>query len=71
MTLGWTLLLLAAGAGLAALARWREGRPRQLGEVSLVPTTLIMALGVLAFVLAAAHLVTLLTGVPLRGRLGP
>jgi hypothetical protein len=66
-----TLALLAAGLALAAFARWYETRPRELGELRLLPTTPLLAAGVLASVVAAAHLVTLLTGRPLAGRLGP
>lgn len=69
MSLPWTLVLLAAGLALCAYSRWQESRPRELGEVRLVPTTLLLGIGVLLTVLAAAHLVSLLTGVPLRGRL--
>jgi hypothetical protein len=70
MSLAWTLVMLAFGAGLCALSRWHEARPRELGEVPLFPSTLVLALGVLLIVLAAAHLITLTTGIPLRGRLG-
>lgn len=70
MTLPWTVALLVAGLALAAFCRWYEARPRELGKVRMLPSTALMAVGVLAFVLAAAHLVTLLTGHPLQGRLG-
>ena len=70
MSLPWTLALLVAGAALAAFCRWHETRPRELGRVSLLPTTLLMMAAVVVCVLALAHLVTLLTGVPLQGR-GP
>ena len=70
VTLPWTLALLAFGLLLAGLARWHESRPRELGQVGLIPTTLVMAIGVIAAVLAAAHLVSLLTGIPLSGRYG-
>jgi hypothetical protein len=71
MGLGWTLALLATGLVLTGLGRWQETRPRELGDVRLVPTTAIMAVGVVLSVLALAHLVSLLTGVPLHGRYGP
>lgn len=71
MTLPWTLALLALGLGLIAVARWCESRPRELGEVRLFPTTLVLAIGVTAAVVAAAHLVSLLTGQPLKGRYTP
>jgi hypothetical protein len=71
MTLPWTLALLALGLGLCAYCRWYETRPRELGKVRLFPTTLVLGIGVVLTVLAAAHLVSLVTGVPLEGRYGP
>lgn len=70
MTLTWTLALLAGGLAAAALGRWQEARPRELGEVRLVSPTFLLGAGVLLAVLALAHLVALLTGAPLEGR-GP
>ncbi|MFO1038535.1 MAG: hypothetical protein U1E45_16990 [Geminicoccaceae bacterium] len=63
-----TILLLCVGAGVAAFARWHEGRPRELGDVSLVPSHMLLGLGIIVAVLAAAHLVSLLTGHPLTSR---
>ncbi|MFL5332515.1 MAG: hypothetical protein ACJ8H8_04920 [Geminicoccaceae bacterium] len=71
MTLGWTLALLAVGLALTGLARWHETRPREIGEVRLFPTTAVLAAGVLLSVLASAHLVSLIIGMPLRGRYSP
>ncbi len=71
MTLAWTLALLAAGLVLAGVARWQESRPRELGQVRLFPTTLVLAIGVTAAIVAAAHLVSLLTGTPLHSRFAP
>jgi hypothetical protein len=66
-----TLALLALGLVLAALARWQETRPRELGEVRWFPVVPVMAIGVLLSVLAVAHLVSLITGAPLTGRYMP
>ena len=71
MTLGWTLALLAVGLALTELARWHEARPRELGQVRLLPATAVLAVGVLLSVLASAHLVSLITGMPLHGRYAP
>lgn len=68
MTLPWTLLLLAAGVALAAFCLWHQRRPRELGEVSWFPSTLLLGVALVMVVLAVAHLVTLLTGHPLVGR---
>lgn len=68
MTLPWTLLLLALGVALAVLCLWHQHRPRELGEVSWFPSTLLLGVALVMVVLAVAHLVTLLTGHPLVGR---
>ncbi|MEK0084066.1 hypothetical protein [Benzoatithermus flavus] len=70
MTLFPTLIMLTFGLALCALCRWYEARPRELGRVRL-PTMPFLALGVLLSVVAAAHLVSLATGVPLKSRYGP
>jgi uncharacterized membrane protein YidH (DUF202 family) len=69
MELGLTLALLAAGVALTGYCRWYEARPRELGEVRLLPSTLLMALGLLMGLVALAHLVSLVTGVPFAGRI--
>lgn len=71
MTLPRTLLLLAAGLALCLVSRWYEARPRALGEVPLFPSTLVLGVGVVLSVVALAHMVSLLTGVRLHGRLAP
>jgi len=71
LTLPWTLALLALGIVLAGIARWYESRPRELGEIRLFPATLVLAIGVTVAVVAAAHLVSLVTGTPLHGRYAP
>ena len=71
MSLRWTLVMLTLGVVLCGVSRWQEARPRELGETRLVPTTVLLGAGVVLIVVAAAHLVSLLTGVHLRGRFGP
>jgi hypothetical protein len=63
-----TLAILLAALAVAALANWRERRPRDLGSPPLVPYTAIQLIAVVVAILMAAHLVSLLTGQPLRGR---
>ncbi len=70
MTLPWTLALLLAGLGLSAFCLWHQRRPRELGEVSLFPSTFLLGVGLILVILALAHLVTLLTGHAPPGR-GP
>jgi hypothetical protein len=71
LTLSSTLVLLSLGIVLVLFCRWYETRPRELGEVRLFPSTLVLAIAVLLTVVAAAHLVSLLTGVRLHGRYSP
>ena len=68
MSLELTLAVLFAALAVAALAHWRERRPRVVGRPPLVPYTAIQVIAVLVVVLMLAHLVSLLTGQPLRGR---
>jgi hypothetical protein len=68
MSLELTLAVLFAALAVAALANWRERRPRDVGRPPLVPYTAIQVIAVLVVVLMLAHLVSLLTGQPLRGR---
>ena len=63
--------MLAVGLVLTGFARWQETRPREIGDVRLFPTTAVLAVGILLAVLAAAHLVSLLTGVTLHSRYMP
>jgi hypothetical protein len=63
-----TLAVLIAALAIAALANWRERRPRDFGRPPLVPYTAIQAIAVLVAILMLAHVVSLLTGQPLRGR---
>lgn len=64
-----TLGLVAASAGAVVLL-WIERRPREPGRPMLMPTTPLLFFCLLAIILALAHMVTILTGVPHKGRLG-
>ena len=68
MSLELTVAVLVAALAVAALANWRERRPRALGRPPLVPLTAIQVIAVVVIILMLAHLVSLLTGQPLRGR---
>jgi len=71
MSLTVTLLLLAATLSIIAFANWQERRKRPLGKTPLVSYPALQMLGILFVVLLLAHLVSLLTGQPLRGRRMP
>lgn len=65
----WTSMLLLGAATLAAYCLWHQRRPRELGEVSLFPSTMLLGIATILIVTALAHLVTLTTGVPMPGRM--
>jgi ABC-type nickel/cobalt efflux system permease component RcnA len=69
MSLGLAIAVLLAALLVAGVANWRERRPRDLGKPSLVPYSAIQVLAVVVIILMLAHLVSLLTGTPLHGRL--
>jgi hypothetical protein len=68
MNLNATIALFSLGLAMAVWAAWQERRQRGLGELPLLPPIPILILGVIIMLVAAAHLVSLWTGVPLKGR---
>jgi uncharacterized iron-regulated membrane protein len=70
MTVFATLGLLLAGLALCGFCLWHQQKPRTLGDVPWFPSTLVLGLGILLVILALAHLVSLWTGHPLKGRGG-
>jgi hypothetical protein len=68
MSLTVTLLLLLASLALILFANWQERRERPLGEAPLISYPALQMVGIVFTVLLAAHLISLLTGHPLRGR---
>lgn len=65
-----TLGLLVLAAGIAGLANWLERRPREIGRPPLVPWTAVQMVAVVVAILMLAHLVSLITGTPLKSRFG-
>ncbi|MEO9904583.1 hypothetical protein [Nisaea sp.] len=70
MDLFTTLIALGAAALLFAFAYWQDKREREPGQVTLIPYTMIQILAVVTCLVLLAHLVTLISGTPFRGRLG-
>ena len=68
MSLMLTVAILLGALAIAALANWRERRPRELGRPPLVPSPAIQAIAIVVAILMLAHLVSLLTGHHLKGR---
>jgi uncharacterized membrane protein YidH (DUF202 family) len=69
MGLTATLTLLVLALAVAGFANWQERRPRPLGNPPLVPYTAIQMVAVVVIILMLAHVVSLLSGQPLIGRL--
>lgn len=69
MDLALTVALLLLALAVAGAANWRERRPRDLGRPPLVSYTAIQMIALVVAILMLAHLVSLLTGTPLVGRL--
>jgi hypothetical protein len=68
------LSITSVGLGVAlavvALAVWGERRPYQPGRPWGIPWRAMMALALLAMLVLAAHLISLLSGHPFGGRAG-
>jgi len=62
-----TIVLMAISAALVGLGMWGPRRRRRLGEVSFVPWHGLLFVGLVSFFALLAHLVSLVTGVPVRG----
>ena len=43
-------------------ANWLQRKTRELGEVTLIPTTMLQLVALVAFVVIAAHMISALTG---------
>ena len=65
-----TGVVLAVAVTVFGVCAVMARRPYEPGRIWRVPYTALMWLSVLVAVLMLAHLVTLLTGTPLRSRFG-
>ena len=70
MLLGVTLVILVAAAVVFGLATYKARQPYEPGRPPYVPYLVLQFMAVLAIILMAGHLVSLLTGKPFTGRLG-
>jgi len=69
MSLTVTLVALAVAVVVFGLANHVSRRPREPGMAPLIPMGAIQFLALVTIVVTVAHLVSLLTGRPLEGRL--
>lgn len=70
MNLTATLVYMSIALLIALFANIMERRPKKPFAAPLMPWSLIQFFAVMAAILLAAHVVSLLTGQPLRGRTG-
>ena len=70
MSLSVTVILMVLSVALTAWANWRERKGPTPGQVPLVPYAAWQFIGIIIFILMAAHLITLLSGKPFIGRRG-
>jgi hypothetical protein len=71
MPLSTTLTVLAASLALSALAWHMQRRPRETLDPPLpIPWTFLQMLSIVVALAAIAHLVSLATGQPFKGRFG-
>ncbi len=68
MGLGATLGVLIGALAVIVIAGWLERRPRPLGHTPMVPYTVLQMLALVVVILMLAHLVSLVTGTPLKSR---
>jgi hypothetical protein len=69
MSLTLTLVILAICVAILGIAQIRERRPYEPGRITLVPWVPLQFLAMMGLILMLAHLVSLLTGEPLVGRM--
>ena len=69
MTLPVTIALLIASLAIAAFSNYKTRQPYEPGRLPWIPYTALQFVAILVFVLMLAHLISLLTGTPLVGRL--
>jgi choline-glycine betaine transporter len=69
MSLTLTLIILAVCLAVLGLAQIRERRKYEPGRISLIPWVPLQFVAMMGMILMLAHLVSLLTGEPLVGRM--
>ena len=69
MSLTVTLIILAVCVAVLGIAQIRERRKYEPGRVSLIPWVPLQFVAMMGMILMLAHLVSLLTGEPLVGRM--
>lgn len=69
MSLDVTIAIFAAAAVATLISIIGARRPRELGRIWAPPYHLIQFIGILAMILMAAHMISLISGRPFAGRM--
>ena len=70
MSLTVTLIILGVAVVVAGISVYKARQPYEPGKIRWIPYVWLQYVALLVVVLMLAHLVTLLTGKPLVGRIG-
>jgi uncharacterized membrane protein YidH (DUF202 family) len=70
MSLSLTLIILAVAAVVFGLANWRSRKPYEAGQAFAIPYTGLQVVAVVAMIVMLAHLISLMSGTPFKGRMG-
>jgi hypothetical protein len=70
LSLTVTLIILGAALVVFGIATYKARHPAEVGEVRLIPYTGIQYVAIVVIVLMLAHVVSIVTGAPLLGRMG-
>ena len=68
MDLETTLIILSVGILMAAYGFWKGRQPYEPMNLPLIPNTFFLFVGLVIVFLMLAHLITLTTGEPFKGR---
>ncbi len=69
LTLEVTLAILAVAVVVVGFSNYMSRKPAEPGKVRWIPYVGVQFLGILVVVLMVAHLISLVTGQPLVGRM--
>ena len=70
MSMFWTLVALAVAVVVLAASFWHAHWVRTTGRIGWIPYAMVDIIVGLVIVIMLAHLVSLVTGTPLKGRFG-
>ena len=70
MSMFWTLVALGVAMAVLVASFWHAHWVRTTGRIAWIPYAMVDIVAGLVIVIMLAHLVSLVTGTPLKGRFG-